>query len=138
MFLFKFDSKFILRISGFPKLNIVRKNFWKHVSTKLYCITSPSEELKKNLIKLNIFQEKKIYFLPDAIININNFRKQIKTENKFNNIEYLLFDYKPAKNELPGGNSKSLDWNLLKGKEIKLPWFISGGINETNIKKIQK
>ena len=40
-------------------------------------------------------------------------------------------------NELPGGNSKSFDWNLLKGQQIKLPWFISGGINETNIKKIQ-
>jgi len=57
--------------------------------------------------------------------------------NKFNNIEYSLFDYKPVKNELPGGNSKSFDWSLLKGKEIKLPWFISGGINETNIKKIR-
>ena len=88
LFLFKFDSKFILRISGFPKLNIVRKNFWKHVSTKLYCITSPSEELKKNLIELNIFQEKKIYFLPDAIININNFIKK-KNEKliEFENIK---------------------------------------------------
>jgi len=27
---------------------------------------------------------------------------------------------------------------LLKDKTIALPWFISGGINETNIKKIQK
>ena len=57
--------------------------------------------------------------------------------NKLKNIEYLLFDYKPLKYELPGGNSKSFDWNLLKGKEIKLPWFISGGINEENIKNIQ-
>ena len=57
--------------------------------------------------------------------------------DKFKNIEYLLFDYKPKNNELPGGNSKSFDWNLLKGKKIKLPWFISGGINEINIKKMQ-
>ena len=57
--------------------------------------------------------------------------------NKFKNIDYLLFDYKPDNNELPGGNAKSFDWNLLKGHQIKLPWFISGGINETNIKKIQ-
>jgi len=69
-------------------------------------------------------------------ISINN-SEDINIINKFNNIEYLLFDYKPSNNELPGGNSKSFDWNLLKGKEIKLPWFISGGINETNIKKIQ-
>jgi len=69
-------------------------------------------------------------------ISIKN-SEDLNIINKFNNIEYLLFDYKPIKNELPGGNSKSFDWNLLKGKEIKLPWFISGGINETNIKKIQ-
>ena len=55
----------------------------------------------------------------------------------YKNIDYLLFDYKPNNNELPGGNSKSFDWNILKGKKIDLPWFISGGINETNIKNIQ-
>ena len=62
--------------------------------------------------------------------------KDLNNINKFKNIEYLLFDYKPNDNELPGGNSKSFDWNLLKGQKIELPWFISGGINETNIKKI--
>ena len=61
----------------------------------------------------------------------------LNTMNKFKNIDYLLFDYKPDNNELPGGNAKSFDWKLLKGHQIKLPWFISGGINETNIKKIQ-
>ena len=69
-------------------------------------------------------------------ISINN-NEDLNTIDKFKNIEYLLFDYKPDNNELPGGNAKSFDWSLLKGKEIKLPWFISGGINETNIKKIQ-
>ena len=69
-------------------------------------------------------------------ISINN-SKDLSEIEKYNNIEYLLFDYKPSNNELPGGNSKSFDWNLLKGQKIKLPWFISGGINETNIKKIQ-
>ena len=63
--------------------------------------------------------------------------KDLTKINKFNNIDYLLFDYKPDNNELPGGNSKSFDWNLLKGQKIELPWFISGGINEINIKKIQ-
>tara|TARA_X000000368_G_C22984200_1_gene691352 strand:+ start:500 stop:1132 length:633 start_codon:yes stop_codon:yes gene_type:complete len=57
--------------------------------------------------------------------------------NSYQNIDYLLFDYKAKNNELPGGNSKSFDWNLLKGHKIKLPWFISGGINESNIKNIQ-
>ena len=69
-------------------------------------------------------------------ISIKN-SKDLDIIYKFKNIEYLLFDYKPDNNELPGGNSKSFDWNLLKDQQIKLPWFISGGIDETNIKKIQ-
>ena len=60
-----------------------------------------------------------------------------KNINSFKNIDYLLFDYKPEVNELPGGNSKSFDWGLIKGQKIELPWFVSGGINVTNIKKIQ-
>ena len=87
LFFFKFETKFILRISGFPKLNKLRKNFWKVISDKLYCITSPSEELKNNLIKLNIFQKNKIFFLPDAIINIADFIK--KKNVKFNEFEKL-------------------------------------------------
>ena len=63
--------------------------------------------------------------------------KDLNKISKFKNIDYLLFDYKPNNNELPGGNSKSFDWELLKGKKIGLPWFISGGINQDNIKKIQ-
>ena len=58
--------------------------------------------------------------------------------NDINNTDYLLFDYKPNRDELPGGNSKSFDWNLLKDAKIKLPWFVSGGINESNIKNIKK
>ena len=58
--------------------------------------------------------------------------------NDINNTDYLLFDYKPNHDELPGGNSKSFDWNLLKNAKIKLPWFVSGGINESNIKNIKK
>ena len=64
--------------------------------------------------------------------------KDLVKVNQINNIDYLLFDYKPSLGELPGGNSKSFDWNLLKNAQIKLPWFVSGGINESNIKNIKK
>ncbi len=68
-----------------------------------------------------------------SIKTVNDFDKI----NSYQNIDYLLFDYKPNNDELPGGNAKSFDWSLLKGQKIDLPWFISGGINESNIKKIQ-
>ena len=50
--------------------------------------------------------------------------------------ELFLFDYKPSKNELPGGNAKSFDWNILKYLNTNKPWFYSGGINTNNIKQI--
>ncbi len=81
----------------------------------------------KNEFKLKIIKKISIKSESD-LIKVNNFE----------NIDYLLFDYKPKLNELPGGNSKSFNWNLLKEVRIKLPWFVSGGINESNIKKIQK
>ena len=65
-------------------------------------------------------------------------KKDLVKVNQINNIDYLLFDYKPSSNELPGGNAKSFDWNILNNVQIKTPWFVSGGINESNIKNIKK
>ena len=81
--LFNFDTKLILRISGMPKLNFLRKNFWKFCSSKIDIITCPSIELKTKMIKLKILDKIKIFYLPDAVINIRKFRKQINTNNEF-------------------------------------------------------
>ena len=54
----------------------------------------------------------------------------------YDSADYFLFDYKPVEGELPGGNAKSFDWNILKNLETKKPWFLSGGINAKNIKQI--
>ena len=37
---------------------------------------------------------------------------------------------------MPGGNSKSFDWNVLKNLKTDKPWFLSGGININNIQQI--
>ena len=55
---------------------------------------------------------------------------------KYKSTDYFLFDYKPLKGELPGGNSKSFNWNVLKNLETNKPWFLSGGINTYNIEQI--
>ena len=56
--------------------------------------------------------------------------------NKYKSADYFLFDYKPLQSELPGGNAKSFDWNILKYLETDKPWFLSGGINMNNIDQI--
>ena len=73
LLLFSFKTKFILRISGYPKLNILRKKFWQKVSSKLYKITCPTEELLEQLNLMKIFPNEKTFFLQDAIINFDNF-----------------------------------------------------------------
>ena len=35
---------------------------------------------------------------------------------------------------MPGGNAKKFDWKIIKNLEISKGWFLSGGINEFNIK----
>ena len=70
MSLFNLSTKYILRISGMPKLNFLRKNFWKLISKKIFSVTCPTLALKSNLIKINLFDEDKIKFLPDAILDI--------------------------------------------------------------------
>ena len=68
-------------------------------------------------------------------ISVSN-ENDLKKINNYQNADYFLFDYKPKKNELPGGNSKSFDWNILKGLKTDKPWFLSGGINLDNIQQI--
>ena len=63
-------------------------------------------------------------------------RDDLREINKFQSIDYFLFDYKPLKGELPGGNAKSFDWSLLNNLKITKPWFLSGGINIDNIQQI--
>ena len=45
--------------------------------------------------------------------------------------DMLLFDAKPPHraDALPGGNGLAFDWQLIAGREWKLPWMLSGGLN---------
>jgi glycosyltransferase involved in cell wall biosynthesis len=73
---FKFDTKFILRISGLPKLNFIRKIFWRIVSNKIYKITCPSQETLDFLIRSKVFNADKLIILYDPIINVSEIRKK--------------------------------------------------------------
>ena len=68
-------------------------------------------------------------------ISISN-KNDVSKINKYKSVDYFLFDYKPMKNELPGGNAKSFNWNILKNLNTNKPWFISGGISIKNIQEI--
>ena len=80
--LFKFKTKFILRISGFPKLNMYRKFLWKKSSKNFFKITCPTKDLLSYLKKENVFEINKMFYLQDAIINIQDYIKKIKENDK--------------------------------------------------------
>ena len=62
MKIFNFKTKFILRMSGKPNLNFIRKIFWSFASNKLYLVTCPTDELKEKILKLIYFQKKKFIY----------------------------------------------------------------------------
>ena len=68
-------------------------------------------------------------------ISIKN-KNDLNLIRRYKNVDYFLFDYKPLEGELPGGNSKSFDWSILKNLETDKQWFLSGGINTNNIRQI--
>lgn len=92
--LFNFKTKLCLRISGKPKLNLIRKILWKFSADKIYLVFCPTEETKEFLIKEKIF-ECDILTLYDPVIfhkEMNKLKKKkIIEPDKFkkNNIIML-------------------------------------------------
>ncbi len=100
----------------------------KYVNLKYVQLHGSEDELYiKNLKKFGVKIIKSI-----AVSNSDDLNKI----NDYKTADYFLFDYKPQQNELPGGNSKSFDWNILKNLKIDQPWFLSGGININNIQQL--
>ena len=89
-YLFKFNTKMVLRISGLPKLNFFRKNFWKITLKKIHFITCPTFATKKDLESSNIIDKKKIHVLYDPIISSKEINKNFSLDNNFKHKDYYL------------------------------------------------
>jgi len=85
--IFNLKISLILRISGYPRLNFLRYWFWKICNSKISVITCPTEATLSKIKSINLFDENKIIYLPDAIINTAKIRKQILEKKKY---KYLL------------------------------------------------
>ena len=88
---------------------------------------SEDEEYIQTLKKIGVKVIKSISV--SSVKDLNNIKK-------YKSADYFLFDYKPLEGDLPGGNAKSFDWNILKNLSTEKPWFLSGGININNIQQI--
>ena len=80
LFFFKnYETKLILRISGLPKMTMLRKIIWRLSSKKIYKITCPTEATYNDLCKFSFLKDKLI-ILKDPIIKCSEI-KNSKTIN---------------------------------------------------------
>ena len=86
-YIFNIKTKIILRISGLPKLNFIRKFFWKKTLKKIYHITCPTKSTTSYMKELKIISSEKISTLYDPILStkIINKIKSKRTGFEFNN-----------------------------------------------------
>ena len=87
---FKFKTKFILRISGLPKLNIFRKTLWKIALKNFHLVTCPTESTYNYIKSLNIIEPEKVKLLYDPVIEVSKIKKKIKEKNNFEFKNYFL------------------------------------------------
>ena len=90
--IFNFKTKLIIRISGTPKLNIIRRYFWALFSKNIHKITCPTYSTYKQLTELKIFPEDKIEILFDPVLSVNEivFKKKEPIDEKFEKSEYII------------------------------------------------
>ena len=91
-FFFKFETKLIIRISGTPKLNILRRFFWNFFSKNVHTVTCPTVSTLKKLNSFKIFPKEKLKLLYDPILRVNyiNAKKKEKIEDRFLKTKYIL------------------------------------------------
>ena len=77
--IFNFNTDFILRISGYPKLSLLREYLWKFSIKKIFKITCPTHELISELKYKQPFLKHKIVYLSDAILNFDIIKKKQNT-----------------------------------------------------------
>ena len=84
LILFKFETKFILRISGYPHMNFFRKILWQIAFKKIYLVTCPTKNTLNYLKNLNLVNSNKIKLLNDPVIDVRelNIKKNQKTDFK--------------------------------------------------------
>tara|TARA_E500000178_G_C17038979_1_gene765438 strand:+ start:34468 stop:35616 length:1149 start_codon:yes stop_codon:yes gene_type:complete len=82
-YFFDIKTKTILRISGLPKLNLLRKFFWKKTLKNIFHITCPTKATSSRIRDLKIISSEKVSTLYDPILNIQLINKKKREESTF-------------------------------------------------------
>lgn len=71
----------------------------------------------------------KVFRIGNEIENVQNAINNLKST-----VDYFLFD---TDSKSYGGTGNSFNWQILSDLEIEKPYFLSGGISEANIHKLE-
>jgi len=88
--IFNFKTKFILRISGLPRVTFFRKLLWKMALKKFYLVTCPTVATMQYIKSLNIINDEKIKVLFDPIIEVKKMKEDMNKKNSFKYENYFL------------------------------------------------
>ena len=84
----KFNTHIILRISGFPKLNLFRKQLWKITLKKVFLVTTPTVGTLEYINSLKMIKKEKVKLLRDPVISCKEVRLKKKEENELNKNDF--------------------------------------------------
>jgi phosphoribosylanthranilate isomerase len=81
---------------------------------------------------------KKVFSVPVIKALPIKIAEDIQAASAFEDVaDILMFDAKSF-GDLPGGNGISFDWKMLAGRKFKKPYFLSGGLNISNVEQALK
>ncbi len=150
--IYNFETRLILRISGLPKLNFLRKLLWKIASKNIYLVTTPTVDTKKYLLINKIFDSNKVKVVRDPVISIKNisFLRKAKIEEPYlkegkfivsigrlthqKNFELIINNFTELKKITPilkliilgEGEQKQYLLDLIKKRELSSEIFLLG------------
>ena len=137
---FNSKTKVVLRISGLPKINIIRYLFWKIYSRKIYKITCPTKKTYDFLVKKGIFDKQKIFILRDPIIDMKEY--SLKKKECYNFVSPIKQKYLISIGRLTKQKNFELLINFfykLSDKYSKFELVIIGeGEDELKLKNLAK
>ena len=136
-FIFNFKTKMILRISGIPKLNIIRKFYWKFTLKKINLITTPTKGTFDDLIQKN-FDKKKLRILYDPIITPSEIIKKKNIELEKFERDYFISIGRLTRQKNFKFLIKSIAPFIKKNSQIKLYIFGEGEQKNEIINLISK
>lgn len=90
--IFNFKTKLVIRISGTPKLNFLRRFIWSKFSKNIEVVTCPTKTTYERFKNLKIFPEEKLKLMYDPIISFKKIvnKKKESIDEAFLDKNYIL------------------------------------------------